>query len=72
MRSVLALVATIAFCGCTECVTEEQQLKMNKPIKIPESGGITIWKVKDSTPGGKTCIYYSTPSGKILAEDSVE
>lgn len=69
MRSILALVVPVALCGC---VTEEPQLKMNKPIKISESGGITIWKVRDSTPGGKTCIYYSTPSGKILAEDSVE
>lgn len=69
MRSMFALAVSVALCGC---VTEEQQLRINKPIKISESGGITIWKVKDSTPGGKACIYYSTPSGKILAEDSVE
>lgn len=32
----------------------------NKPIKISEVEGVKLWKVKDSTPGGSSWVYFTS------------
>ena len=52
--------------GCSFPISNSKQLIKNKPIKIAESEGFVLWKVKDETIGGKVWIYYSTPNGHIM------
>ncbi len=60
MTRIVISICLLSICGCNG-MTEAEQLEKNKPIKLAETEGVTLWKVRDSTPGGRVWIYYTTP-----------
>lgn len=78
VAAVVVLVGVIAgiilvvalLCGCisdADAQVQANQLK-NVPIKIAESNGVIVWKVRDETAGGRSFVYYTTPSERGVAE----
>ena len=65
MRKLWSVLFLVAVCGCNQ-ISETEQLSTNKPTKLAESDGVTLWKVRDSTPGGKQWVYYTTPNGQVV------
>ena len=37
-------------------------MQKNSPYKISETNGVSLWKVRDSTPGGADHVYFTTPA----------
>jgi hypothetical protein len=62
---VFVLCLLVLVCGCN-LATEREQLEKNKPIRIAEADGVTLWKVKDSTPHGRSWLYFTTPNGQVI------
>lgn len=59
----LAAILVLVFAGCLTKAERE-----NKPIKVSESDGVTVWRIRDDTPGGSRFIYYTTPAGHLLSK----
>lgn len=69
MRSLFVVLVLLVACGCdTAAVTESEQLERNKPIKIAESDGVTVWKVTDITSRPYRRVYYTTPGGSVFVK----
>lgn len=58
-------------CGCDEEAYKEQEKKqlLEKPIFVAEKNGITVWKVRDRTFGGRSYVYFTTPTGFVLEQE---
>ena len=48
--------------ACGGCQVSQEDIK---PTKIAEVDGVTLWKVRDRTPGGRPYVYFTTPTGQI-------
>lgn len=70
----IAGVALIAL-SLTACKADSElderagqaNMALNEPVAIAHADGVTLWKVKDSTPGGALYVYFAT-SGDVVWE----
>lgn len=46
-------------------LSEQEQLQKNKPVKNAVVDDVTLWKVRDTTSGDWSYIYFTTPAGSI-------
>ena len=53
----LPILAGLLLVGCN--LTEEQQIKTNRPIRIAETNGVTLWRVIDGI-SADTLVYFTT------------
>ena len=67
MEKAVCVLLLVVLCGCNQ-MSEAEQLSTNKPIRVAESDSVVLWKIKDSTPGGKQWVYYTTPNGHVAGQ----
>jgi len=64
---LLICISVLLICGCrTDSEQDRREQLLVKPIKIAETDGVTVWKVRDVTFGGSVYVYYTTPQGHLL------
>ena len=67
MKVVIACLLLLGLSGCVDHQADRaEQLANHKPFKIAEVDGVTVWKVRDSTVGGYSWIYFTSPPNHLL------
>ncbi|WP_376960073.1 hypothetical protein ABNQ39_20395 [Azospirillum sp. A26] len=68
-KPAIAVAMTLALVACEQRTVAEQAAKEKKdeayqseqkPRMISEHDGVRVWKVKDTTPGGSSYVYFTT------------
>ena len=69
--ATVTLAVAISGCDETEQRRQEQDRQSSeRPVRIAEVDGIRVWKIRDTTPGGREFVYFVTghPQSAVIEQ----